>query len=734
MPKTPSPFPTREKILEFIQEGPRDISKREIARAFGLNAEQKRTLKKVLRDMALDGSLRKGRGKRFGSTNKLPEVAMVKITRVDEDARLYAVPMNWKNEAPPPQIIMQPDHRQRPALGKGDRALVRLSQTNYGYRAKTIRRIASAPYQFLGIFIDKPDGLRIHSTNRRDRSEFIVETNDSGKAQSGELVRAEVLPGKYLGLRYARVLETFEHIEDQQKFSLIAIHHHDIPHIFPPEVEAQSKKAGPAAISGREDLRNTPLITIDGADARDFDDAVWAEPDPERKGGWHCIVAIADVASYVKANSALDIEAQKRGNSIYFPDQVIPMLPEALSNNWCSLKPDEDRPCLAAHLWINADGIVLSHRFTRGLMRSAARLTYEQVQSARDGNPDSRTKPLLNNVIEPLYGIYQSLAKARTKRSSLELSLPEYQIILDQDGHVKDIQERLRLDSHKLIEELMVTANVAAAETLERQKLPCLYRIHDQPSGEKIEYLTKFLTSLKLRFSKGQVINPIQFNQILAKTQGSPLLEMVSEAILRAQAQAGYDLENIGHFGLGLRKYCHFTSPIRRYADLIVHRLLIDCLQLGVGGDAPDQETLGNIGKHVSETERRASTAERESNDRYTAQHMKNHVGETFVARVSGVTRAGLFITLEATGADGLVPIRSLPDDYYEHDSILHTLTGRNTGLKYYLGQNLDVLLIETVPITGGMIFNILDTGVGYPSKASKKRKRVVRNSRARVK
>ena len=387
MPKTPSPFPTRNEILEFIQEGPHDINKREIARAFGLNAEQKRTLKKVLRDMSLDGSLRKGRGKRFGSTNKLPEVTMVKISHVDEDARLYAVPLNWNVDDPLPQIIMQPDHRQRPALGKGDRALVRLSQTNYGYRAKTIRRIASAPHQFLGILVSKSDGLRIRSTNRRDRYEFIVETNDSGNARPGELVRAEVLPGKYVGLRYARVLETLEHIEDRQKFSLIAIHHHDIPHIFPPEVEAESKKAGPATIDGREDLRNTPLITIDGADARDFDDAVWAEPDPEHKGGWHCIVAIADVASYVKANSALDIEARNRGNSIYFPDQVIPMLPEALSNNWCSLKPNEDRPCLAAHLSIDANGTVLGHRFTRGLMRSAARLTYEQVQSAHDGNP-----------------------------------------------------------------------------------------------------------------------------------------------------------------------------------------------------------------------------------------------------------------------------------------------------------------------------------------------------------
>ena len=719
MPKPSSPFPTREQILEFIQDSQGEVGKREIARAFRLDAEQKRLLKKLLREMQLDGALRKGRGKRFGDSNRLEEVILVQIARVDDDGDLYATPVNWESDDPPPTIIMAPGPHGSAALGIGDRVLVRLSQTRSGYRAKTIRRISAAPAQILGIFETSERENRIRPTNRRERSDFLVLPDDDGGAQSGELVRAEVLPGKHLGLRRAKVVERLEGMDDPQAISLIAIHQNDIPFVFPPDAVAQAEQATAAPLAKREDLRALPLVTIDGADARDFDDAVWAEPDPDPNnlGGWHCLVAIADVAWYVRLGSALDKEAEKRGNSVYFPDRVVPMLPEALSNGWCSLVPDEDRPCMAAHLWISADGQLRRHKFVRGLMRSTARLTYEQVQEAQNGTPDELTRPLVDSIIMPLYGAYEALSKSRSVRHALDLELAERQIILGEDGSVLKIQERQRLDSHKLIEEFMVTANVAAAETLEKRQLPCMYRIHDQPSMEKIEALSQFLASLDLRFARGQTIKPLQFNQILGKVVDTPHQHMVNQVVLRAQAQAEYSPDNIGHFGLALRRYCHFTSPIRRYADLLVHRALIEGLGLGEGGSVDAPEELKDLGQHLSDVERRAAKAERDAVDRFTAQFLASHVGATFAARINGVTRAGLFITLEDTGADGLVPIRSLPDDYYIHDDALHTLTGRHNRLTYRLGEQLDVMLMEAVPITGGMIFNVLDSGTPPPTR-----------------
>ncbi len=717
MAKPPAPFPSREEILEFIQDSPKDVGKREIARAFGMDAEQKRLLKKVLRELHQDGSLRKGRGRRFGDAGRLPEVILVQISRVDDDGDLFATPMNWEVDDTPPAIIMVPEPRGRPALGVGDQVLVRLTPTRTGYRAKTIRRISSAPAQILGILEKTEREDRIRPTNRRDRGEFIVQAGDSAGAEHGELVRASILPGKHLGLRRAKVVERLENMDDPNAISLIAIHQHEIPYVFPPDAEAEADGAIGVPLGAREDLRALPLVTIDGADARDFDDAIWAEPDPENPGGWHCLVAIADVSWYVRPHSALDNEARKRGNSVYFPDRVVPMLPEALSNGWCSLVPDEDRPCLAVHFWIDANGHLTRHKFVRGLMRSAARLTYEQVQQARDGTPDESTEPLLQTVISPLYGAFDALDTFRRDRNALQLELSERQVIMADDGSVAAIRERDRLDSHKLIEEFMVTANVAAAEALEKRRLPCMYRIHDQPSAEKIEALSQFLASLDMRFSKGQTVKPIQFNQILKKVADTPHRHMVSEVVLRSQAQAEYNPENIGHFGLALRRYCHFTSPIRRYADLVVHRTLIAGLDLGDGGAVEEFEDLSNLGEELSTLERRASAAERDAVDRYTARYLANRVGATFDGRINGVTRAGLFVTLEETGADGLVPIRSLPDDYYTHDDKLHALVGRRSGRTYRLGQPIDVMLMEAVPVTGGMIFSVLDSGAPPPQR-----------------
>jgi ribonuclease R len=465
----------------------------------------------------------------------------------------------------------------------------------------------------------------------------------------------------------------------------------------------------------REDLRSVPLVTIDGADARDFDDAVWAEPDAARPGGWHALVAIADVAWYVRPGDALDEAALERGNSVYFPDRVVPMLPEELSNELCSLKPAVERACIAVHLYIDSEGRLERHRFVRGLMRSAARLTYEAAQAAIDGNPDAQSRPLVEPVLRPLYGVYRALDAARLKRGSLELDLPERQIFLDPAGRVARIEPRQRLDSHKLIEELMICANVAAAETLERLKQPCMYRVHDVPDPAKLAALREFLDHLGLpglKLAKGQAIRPRHFNDILRKAAGTPFAPLVHQLVLRSQAQAVYSPNNLGHFGLGLRRYAHFTSPIRRYSDLLVHRALVAGQNFGAGALPPtDPKAFAATGEHVSMTERRAAAAERSASDRYLVAFLAERVGASFPGRINGVTRAGLFVTLSETGADGLVPMRSLPGDYYEHDEAHHRLIGRRTRRSFTLGDPVTVRLAEANSVTGSLLFTMTEAG-----------------------
>ena len=713
-PKSKPPFPTREELLEFIQGSPKRVGKREIARAFKLDAEGKVMLRQVLKGFEKEGILQRGRGKRFAEPGALPEVTVLHITGIDAEGELMARPENWDEEAagPPPAIYMAPERRGQPALGTGDRVLARLERTGRGmYQGRTIRRLVEAPAAIMGVFKEVSGEGRIESTDRRAKQDFVVPSGMAGGAKPGDLVRAHVLPGKALGLRKAKVAEVLGGMDDPRSISLIAIHEHELPSEFPPEALEQAKKAGPAPLGKRVDLRDLPLVTIDGADARDFDDAVFAEADPDRPGGWHLIVAIADVSWYVRPGDALDRSAYDRGNSVYFPDRVVPMLPHELSTGWCSLNPKEDRPCMVAHLWIDEDGDLKRHRFERAMMRSAARLTYEQVQAARDGRPDDTTETLVDGVIAPLYGAYAALARNRQARGVLELDLPERKVLLDDGGKIAEIVQRERFDSHKLIEEFMILANVAAAETLEQKGLPCMYRIHDQPSPAKVDALTEALATINLKFAKGQVMQSKNFNQILSKAKDGPFERMVQELVLRSQAQAEYSPDNIGHFGLALRRYCHFTSPIRRYSDLLVHRALIRAGKLGDGGLEPNHKDFSEMGQHLSFTERRAAAAERASVDRFTTQYLADRVGATFRGRINGVTRFGLFITLHDTGADGLIPIRSLPDDYYIHDEAHNRLRGRSNGKTYVLGETVEVRLVEARPLTGGMIFELMDGG-----------------------
>nr|WP_299439425.1 ribonuclease R [uncultured Rhodospira sp.] len=715
-PTKQAPFPTRAEVLDYIRDNPDHVGKREISRAFQLDAEQRPQLRQMLKQLEDEGHIQRGRKRRFAPPGTLPEVTVLTIHATDQDGELLARPDTWDTEdlGPPPRVlVLQMKGRHATAVGVGDRVLARLTRDGEtSYTAKPIKRLASAPTRLLGVLAEGPDGWRLRPTNKRDRNEYLVRGGDRNGAEAGELVEAEVVPGRTYGLRMAKVLDRLGDTANPRAVSLICIHSHGIPTEWPPEAEDQAKTAGPTPPDGREDLRAVPLVTIDGEDARDFDDAVWAEPDPEptNRGGWHAMVAIADVAWYVRPGDALDDEAMRRGNSVYFPDRVVPMLPEALSNGWCSLRPHEDRGCLAVEMWFDADGKKLRHRFLRGVMRSAARLTYTQVQMAVDGSPDDTTGPLVEPLLTPLYGVFQALDGARRKRGSLDLDLPERRVIVAEDGTVADIQPRPRYDSHRLIEELMIAANVCAAEELERVRQPCLYRIHDEPSQEKLTALRDFLRTLDIKLAPGQVLTPQLFNRVLEHARDTEHEHLVNEVVLRAQAQAEYNPDNIGHFGLGLRRYAHFTSPIRRYADLMVHRALIRGLSLGDGGLADDQiDQFAQIGGHISSTERRAAAAERDAVNRFTVAFLASRVGATFTGRVNGVTRAGLFVTLNDTGADGLIPISTLPADFYWHNEEARCLEGREHGRVYRLGQPVTVRLREADPIAGGLLFELLE-------------------------
>ena len=717
--------PTREEIIEFIATSPTPVGKREIARKFKVHPADRVALKGLIKDIEREGAVERGAHRRLAaaaslSAAPLPAIAELEICAIDLDGEVKARPLAWPKEGEPPAIFVVENRLGADAVG--ERIVARLTQLDDGsYEARVVRRIAAGVERVLGVFRrDSGGGGRIEPTDRRVKLEYRVAAGDRNEADSGELVLAEILPSRRLAAPQARIVERLGDTAEPRTISLIAIHGNDIPTEFPPEALAQAAAAKPVALGTRTDLREIPLVTIDGSDARDFDDAVWAEPDAEagNAGGWHIMVAIADVSWYVRPGDALDREAEKRGNSVYFPDRVVPMLPEALSNELCSLKPDVPRACLAVHMWLDAHGHKKRHRFVRGLMRSAARLTYEQVQAARGGAPDATTRPLLDDVVTPLYGAFAALSTARAERGTLDLDLPERRVILDDSGRVARIERRQRLDSHRLIEEFMIAANVAAAETLEKQRQLCMYRIHDAPDPAKLEALRKFLEGLEgvgLRLAKGQAVRPRDFNRLLHHAAGTPYSAMINELVLRSQAQAVYSPENIGHFGLALRRYAHFTSPIRRYSDLLVHRALVSGHNaagenFGEGGSATmAPAAFAAVGEHISQTERRAAAAERSAIDRYTAAYLSARVGASFPGRINGVTRFGLFITLEESGADGLVPIGSLPGDYYHHEEAQHRLIGRRSGRIYRLGDPVTVRLAEANPMTGGLILKIVD-------------------------
>ncbi|MBI3517366.1 MAG: ribonuclease R [Proteobacteria bacterium] len=725
----PSPFPTRDQILAYLKENSGAAGKREISHAFRIDAADRVKLRRLLNELERDGSLervRRGRsGRAKGRPRALPEVLVLDVTGTDLDGEVLARPAAWDPAEPVPTIYLSPGRAGAPAAGVGDRVLARLKRSGPDeYAATPIRALPRTAERMVGVFERRGDDGRIKPTDRRQRDELQVLRGDEANARHGDLVLAELVPTGRLGLRQARVIERLGVLGEPRSISLIAIHGHDIPTEFDPAALALAAAAEPVTLGDRADLRAIPLVTIDGADARDFDDAVFAQPDgdPANPEGWHLIVAIADVAHYVRPGDALDQAAHQRGNSVYFPDRVVPMLPEQLSNELCSLRPHEERACMAVHVWIDRDGNKLSHRFVRGLMRSAARLTYEEAQLAYERGAAAEVPEPVRRTVVPLYGAFRALARAREARGTLDLDLVERQVMVDAAGAVTAIVPRPRLDSHRLIEEFMILANVCAAETLEAAGRPCMYRVHDAPSAEKLEALRGFLDGLHIRFPKGQVVKPRNFMAILKRVADTPHQTLVNEVVLRSQAQAAYSPHNIGHFGLALRRYAHFTSPIRRYADLLVHRSLIKALGLGSDGlpDGLKAASFEQIGDQISATERRAAQAEREVVDRYTAAYLAAHVGASFAGRISGVTRFGLFIKLSETGADGLVPMRALPSDFYQHDEQHHRLVGKRTRRTFTLGDSVEVRLAEADVVTGSLILALLTDGADPAARAPK--------------
>ncbi len=647
----------------------------------------------------------------------LPGVVVVVVVGTDPDGDVLAHPLAWEDAGPPPAVLMAPVGRGHPALAPGERVLARLRPAGPGrYEGAILRRLPERSAPVLGVFEGGRE-RRIEPTDRRAKSAWFVPPGEENGAAEGDIVLAQPLPrrGRAYGPAPARIVERLGRMGDASAISLIAIASHAIPHVFAPAAIRAASRARSVPLGEREDLRGVPLLTIDGADARDFDDAVFAEPDGT---GWRLLVAIADVAHYVRPGSALDGVARERGNSTYFPDRVVPMLPEALSNGWCSLRPDEERGCLFAELRIGPDGTARGHRFGRGLMRSAARLTYEQAQEATDRG-ESRVP------LAPLFASFRALLDARTRRGTLDLDLPERAIVLDPAGKVVSVRPRPRLDSHRLIEEFMIAANVAAAETLERHHAPCVYRVHAPPSAEKLDSLRGFLRGLDISLPPGNRVQPRDLDRVLRKVAGTEQAPLVNEVVLRSQSQAAYAPDNTGHFGLALPRYAHFTSPIRRYADLLVHRSLIHALKLGAGGlttqEAADLEATC---EHISATERRSVAGERDATDRYLAAFMQDRIDAIFTARISGVTRYGIFVTVEENGANGIVPRSSLPDDYWRHDEREQTLTGRRTRIVFRLGQRVEVRLKEAAPITGGLVFHVMQGVPPRPSGGGKRRKR----------
>ena len=736
-------LPSREKILEFVTTSPTPAGKREIAKEFGLHGADKVALKALLKDMTDEGLIDAAAGRAFHKMGGVPKVTVLRVVDVEGDS-VYAVPEHWEAEGKPPPRIRVVERGKRSALGIGDRILARTEERGAGYIAHPMKKLARGEELILGVVARDGDRWWLRSVDKRERRETMI--SDLGEAGEGDLVLAEKT-GRPPRIT-AKVSEILGDPFAPRSFSLIAIHKFGLPHVFDAETLAEAGKVAKQKLGDREDLRHLPIIAIDPVDARDHDDAVWASP--RDGGGFDAIVAIADVSFYVRPGSALDKEAKKRANSAYFPDRVVPMLPETLSADICSLKEGQDRAALACHLTIDAEGNVTAWRFTRAVIRVVANMAYEGAQAAIDADASPRRRPgpirtaisgentdigdlsvepvamgpglrrddELLATLRPLWACWALLAKARARRAPLELDLPERRVVLDEQGRIMSVAPREQLDAHRLIEDFMIAANVAAAKALEAKKMPVMYRVHEPPAREKLVALKDYLGTYEIAFALGQVVRPATFNHIIGQLGTADYRQQVMEQILRSQTQAYYTPQNAGHFGLALGSYAHFTSPIRRYADLLVHRALVSSYGLGDGGLSEEEAArMQMLGEHISSCERRAMEAERETVDRYVAAFLATRVGEVMDTRITGVTKFGFFATVEGLGGDGLVMASTLGTEYFRFSEAEKTLTGEDSGETYHSGQKLPLRLVEANPISGALRFELVEGANHLPMR-----------------
>jgi len=711
-------LPDDQTLLDALAAST-EINVGDLAKQFGLKGDDRRALRRRLKALSEEGRLHKSGRKSFGALGALPDTGVCEVVERDIDGELW---VRWgktdeKNPAPLARLApLKPSAAQTPPA-MGDRIYVRFEQTSDGWVAHLIKVLDQGAPKLVGVVrIGRsrkgPKEYRLESVNRKEKSSFTLTGGNIDTLEDGDVVIAAPVGGvhKY-GPKPARVLEVIGKEDSPKIASVMAIHSHGLPIGFQSSTEDEAKTAEPPTLGKRTDLRDLPFVTIDPVDAKDHDDAVYAhaDDDPANPDGHVVWVAIADVASYVTSGSSLDRDARDKGNSTYFPDRVEPMLPHVLSSGLCSLQEGENRATLAVRMVFNAAGKKISHKFVRGLMRSSAKLSYEQAQAAIDGTPDDKTGPILDALLKPLWAAHACLTRGRNIRQPLHITSPERRVKLDAEGNVVSIEQRVSLDAMQLIEEMMIQANVSAAEELQKHKTPLVYRVHETPSLEKVGNLADFLQTIGLPWNKGEPPRTERFNALLDSQKDGPHAEIINEVVLRTQMQAHYSPENYGHFGLNLDNYAHFTSPIRRYADLIVHRGLIRALKLGDDG-LTDYEikTLADTAEHITATERRSMQAEREAIERYVAAFLHDKVGATFAGRIVGVTRFGLFVKLTDTGADGIIPVSSLGNDYFVHDDVQHALIGERSGERWRLGRQIEVELTEAMPITGGLVFKML--------------------------
>jgi ribonuclease R len=712
MPRSPRKapgLPSREQVLEFIQSSDTPAGKREIAKAFGLKGEERIGLKRLLKDMAEEGLI-DGKKTAFHKMGGVPKVTVLRVVDIDE-GEAVAVPDTWQpDDATPPPRLRLVESKKMAALKVGDRVLARTEETGRGWTAHPMKKLPSRGESVLGVVeLDGSGQGWLAPVDRRIRNSSPIA--DLGGAEAGQLVLAE--PAGKSPRAGVKVVEVLGDPLAPKSYSLIAIHKYGIPHVFSEEALAEAELAAqlPLSEEHREDLRALPIVAIDPIDARDHDDAIWAESDGE--GGFRAVVAIADVSFYVRPGGAVDKEARKRGNSVYFPDRVVPMLPHVLSSDVCSLGQGQDRAAMACHLKISKQGKVTEWRFSRALVRIAEVIAYEDAQARIDSGNGGAT-------LDNLWAAWRALFAARQSRDPLELELPERRVVLDEKGRIAEIALRERLDAHRVVEDFMIAANVAAAKALESKASPVVYRVHEPPTREKLITLRDYFDSIGKKLALGQVITPSLFNRMIKDIADEGEKALVMEAVLRSQTQAYYGPKNAGHFGLALGSYAHFTSPIRRYADLLVHRALVDAygfeqpapkakLPAKSGLSPQDRDDLSKVTDAISLTERRAMEAERDTIDRYVAAWLSARVGELFPCRITGVQKFGFFATIAGLGGDGLVPISSLGREYFRHEEGAQALVGEQTGTTYKVGDTLELKLAEANPLTGALKFEVPD-------------------------